>query len=202
MKKFLSVLLSILMIFAIAAPALATEAPVEDEPVAGLASPEKSGDKEGEDDKGIPVNNKDDMDILASPVGDGEDAALSEKATEAAKTEDEKTEDTFGLEKVKSIALTAAKSKMILEGLDNEITGKASVTKVSHSKKSGSFKAVIRSKFKYKYTCYISTSTVFGKTVGYLTDSEFETQSSVGGFFGWLFEKIQFFFIKLFGMAE
>lgn len=125
---------------------------------------------------------------LAMPVfAEGED---DKKATAAASE--------FDLGDAEKIALTAAKSKMILEGLPNDITGQTVVTKVSYNKDTGRYKAIVRAEYKYKYTCYIATNEILGKTIGFLADSDFDEQNLVKGFFGQLFEKIGYFFIKKF----
>lgn len=115
---------------------------------------------------------------------------------------DEKKSDAsasgFGFNDAEKIALTAAKSKMILEGLPNDITGQTVVTKVSYNKDTGRYKAIVRAEYKYKYTCYIATNEILGKTIGFLADSDFDEQNVVRGFFGQFFEKIGYFFVKKF----
>lgn len=104
----------------------------------------------------------------------------------------------FGFDDAEKISLTAAKSKMILEGLPNDISGKAAVTKVSYNKDTGRYKATVRAEYKYKYVCYIATNEILGKTIGFIADSEFKEQNVVAGFLGQFFEKIGYFFIKKF----
>ena len=108
----------------------------------------------------------------------------------------------FDLEDASKVALTAAKSKMILEGLSSEVSGQTVVTKVSYDKANGRYKVTVRSQYKFKYSCVISIKEIFGKEIGYIADSTFEEQNVVKGFFGQGFEKFTFFFIKLFKMAD
>ncbi|MDD6021827.1 MAG: hypothetical protein ACI4GA_05285 [Acutalibacteraceae bacterium] len=119
-----------------------------------------------------------------------------ETASQTEKTQTQSSE--FCYDDAEKIALTAAKSKMILEGLPNDITGQTVVTKVSYNKDTGRYKATVRAEYKYKYTCYIATNEILGKTIGFLVDSEFDEQNVVIGFFGQLFDKIAYFFIKKF----
>ena len=114
------------------------------------------------------------------------------------KKSDNASADSFDFTDAEKIALTAAKSKMILEGLPNDITGQTIVTTVSYNKDTGRYKAIVRAEYKYKYTCYISTNEILGKTIGFLVDSDFDEQNVVRGFFGQLFEKIGYFFVKKF----
>ena len=108
----------------------------------------------------------------------------------------------FDLEDASKVALTAAKSKMILEGLSSDVSGQTVVTKVSYDKENTRFKVTIRSQYKFKYSCVIAVKEIFGKEIGYIADSTFEEQNIVKGFFGQGFEKVTFFFIKLFKMAD
>lgn len=108
----------------------------------------------------------------------------------------------FDLEDASKVALTAAKSKMILEGLSSEVSGQTVITKVSYDKANGRYKVTVRSQYKYKYYCVVAVKEIFGKEIGYIADSTFEEQNIVKGFFGQGFEKISFFFIKLFKMAD
>lgn len=102
----------------------------------------------------------------------------------------------FDFADAEKVSLTAAKSKMILEGLANDVASKAVVTKVSYDKDSGSYTAVVRTEYKYKYTCHISTNEILGKTIGFIADSDFSEQNIVRGFLGQAFEKLAYFFIK------
>ena len=108
----------------------------------------------------------------------------------------------FGFEDASKVALTAAKSKMVLEGLSSEVSGQTVITRVSYDKKNDCYKVTIRSQYKFKYTCVISIQEIFGKEIGYIADSAFEEQNIVKGFLGQGFEKFTFFFIKLFKMAD
>ena len=108
----------------------------------------------------------------------------------------------FDFEDASKVALTAAKSKMILEGLSSEVSGQTVITKVSYDKANDRYKVTVRSQYKFKYSCVISIKEIFGKEIGYIADSTFEEQNAVKGFFGQGFEKISFFFIKLFKMTE
>lgn len=120
---------------------------------------------------------------------------FAEEETEA----DDKKTFTFGISNAESVALTAAKSKMILEGLPNDLASKAYVTKASFNDETGRYKVVVRAERKYKYTCYIATNNLFGREIGFIADSDFEEQNIVKAFFGQMFEKIAYFFIKKFG---
>lgn len=145
-------------------------------------------------------------DKITSSVTVNDTESKQDETEETKKEETEKTtqvessSNDFTHEKAESIALTAAKSKLTLSGLPSETVSNIRITKISYSKKTGSYKAVIRSGFKHKYTCTISKRDVFGKTIGFLEKSEYTEQNVVAGFFGFIFEKTAFFFIKLFGM--
>ncbi len=116
----------------------------------------------------------------------------------SASADDEKTAK-FDFADAEKIALTAAKSKMILEGLPNDLVSDAYVTKASFNDETGRYKVIVRVERKYKYTCYIATNTILGKEIGFIADSQFDEQNIVKAFFGQLFEKIAYFFIKKFG---
>lgn len=192
LKKFLAVFLSVLMIFMLSAPAYASEGSEGDSSSAQTMEPAESSGK-----------NETKKETEKETVKETETKKESEAQTEPSTEESqEQSGSDFSWEKAASIAVTAAKSKMILEGLTTEITDKAAVTRITYDKDAGTYKAVIRSQFKHKYICKIATSEVLGKTIGYLADSEYQEQNVVRGFFGWLFEKIAFFFIKLFGMLD
>lgn len=113
----------------------------------------------------------------------------------AASESDEKP-STFDFADAEKVATTAAKSKMILEGLPNDLVSDAYVTRVSFNSETGRYKVIVRVERKYKYTCYIATNTILGKTIGFIADSEFEEQNIVKAFFGQMFEKIAYFFAK------
>lgn len=114
-------------------------------------------------------------------------------------TTSDKTVSTFDFADAEKIALTAAKSKMILEGLANDVASDAYITKVSRNSDSGRYTVVVRAERRYKYTCEISTSVILGKTIGFIADSEFAEQNIVKAFFGQMFEKIGYYFTKKFG---
>lgn len=104
----------------------------------------------------------------------------------------------FDVADAEKIALTAAKSKMILEGLPNDVASEAIVTKVTYDEDSESYSATVRTEYKYKYTCKISTNVILGKTIGFIAESDFKQQNIVIGFLGQAFEKLAYFFIKKF----
>lgn len=113
---------------------------------------------------------------------------------------DENGKKIFTLDDAQTVAITAAKSKMILEGVSGDESKDAAITKIKYNKKDDSFTVTVRAQYVNKYVCTISVSKIFGNEVGYLGDSEFTKQNKVAGFFGQSFEKIGYFFIKLFKM--
>lgn len=115
-----------------------------------------------------------------------------------AEAETEEKTYTFTPSDAESVALTAAKSKMILEGLPNDLASDAYVTRVSFNEETDRYKVIVRAERKYKYTCYIATNTFLGREIGFIADSSFEEQNIVKAFFGQMFEKIAYFFYKKF----
>lgn len=123
--------------------------------------------------------------------------AMPTFAEEKTTTENTKVSE-FDVADAEKIALTAAKSKMILEGLPNDVASEAIVTKVTYDEDSESYSATVRTEYKYKYTCKISTNVILGKTIGFIAESDFKQQNIVIGFLGQAFEKLAYFFIKKF----
>ncbi len=121
---------------------------------------------------------------------------FAEEKTTAENAETKVSE--FDMADAEKIALTAAKSKMILEGLPNDVASEAIVTKVKYDEDSGSYSATVRTEYKNKYTCKISTNVILGKTIGFIAESDFKQQNIVIGFLGQAFEKLAYFFIKKF----
>lgn len=121
---------------------------------------------------------------------------FAEEKTTAENVETKVSE--FDVADAEKIALTAAKSKMILEGLPNDVASEAIVTKVTYDEDSGSYNATVRTEYKHKYTCKISTNVILGKTIGFIAESNFKQQNIVIGFLGQAFERLAYFFIKKF----
>ena len=123
-------------------------------------------------------------------------------ALPALAAKDENGKKIFTLSDAEKVALTSAKSKMILEGVPGEASNEAIITKIKYNKKDDSFSVTVRAQYINKYICTVSVSKILGNEVGFLGSSEFTQQNKVAGFFGQTFEKIGYFFIKLFKMNE
>lgn len=126
-------------------------------------------------------------------VTDTQDTTVAETSEEATEKEEA---DSFNYEDAERAALSAAKSKFIIDGLSNEEAGEAVVTKVSYDEEENLYSVTVRSGNKHKYTCTVSVSNVFGKELGFVGDGVYTQQNVVWGFICKQFEKLSYFFFK------
>lgn len=125
-------------------------------------------------------------------------AAENTKVSDTTKSEEKETASGFDHTDAASAALSAAKSKFIIDGLSSEMAEKSIVTKLSYNKDEKIYTAVVRSGYKHKYTCTVAVNTVFGKELGFVNDGEYSTQNIISAFFCQQFEKLSYFFFKKF----
>lgn len=125
---------------------------------------------------------------------DTQDTTVAETSEET--KEDTEEVDTFTYKDAAKAALSAAKSKYIIEGLSNESAGEAVVTKVSYDEESKLYSVTVRSGNKHKYTCTVSVSSLLGKELGFVGDGVYTQQNVVWGFICKQFEKLSYFFFK------
>lgn len=117
-------------------------------------------------------------------------------ADTTAATETENKEEGFNYEDAARTAVTAAKSKFIIDGLSNEEASLAQVTKMSYDEGENTYNVTVRSGNKHKYTCTVSVGNVFGKELGFVGDGEHIQQNAVWGFICKQFEKLSYFFFR------
>lgn len=108
----------------------------------------------------------------------------------------------FNKERALTAALTAAKARFAVEKIDTDTISVATVTKLKYNKKDSSFSVTVRAKRIHKYECRLSVKNFLGTEVGIPEDSTYKKQGKIPSFFGQGFEKISYFFIRLFNMDE
>lgn len=127
----------------------------------------------------------------------GEEKAV-EKVEESVASVDRK----FDKERAVTAALTAAKARFAVEKIDIDTISTATVTKLKYNKKDSSYSVTVRAKRIHKYECRLSVKNFLGAQIGLPEDSTYEKCGKVSSFFGQGFEKISYFFIRLFNMDE
>ena len=169
-KRFISLILSVILIFTISLPVFAAEEPV---------------DVQAESDS------KSTTSVLGS-LADGFSDALGNALSASAGKK-------FDAEKAVNAALAAAKSRFGTEGVSSDIVTKAVVSKMKYSKSAGSFDVTVRAGFVHKYTCTLTVKTFLGAEIGMPDDSEYTRQGIIPAIIGFGFEKVSYFFIRLIG---